>query len=162
MAAERHGSLEVFAADHGGFVVALEKELGVFARSFPVARGHHRGRPVELRFGPDGYNTRRTASATHTVIVVPTIAGLPPGLRVFPSMTGGVTAKGGRRGEAATWLAFPGREVALTAWLDRHGYVSVSDALGLRVHVPGVDLDPSTTHRWLDEVDALATTLEAR
>ena len=160
VAAERTASLHDFASAHGGFVVAEEREPGVFARSFPVAHGRHREREVVIRFGPDGYNTRRTASATHTVIALPSVGGLPSGLRVFRSLRGGLSAKGGRRGEAAVWLAAGGREAALGVWLERHGYVAISEAIGLRVHIAGVDHDPAKLARWLDAVDSLASALE--
>ena len=159
VARERRDHLGEFASFHGGFAVEERKEPGLFARRFPVATGLHRGRPVEIGFGPDGYNTRRTASATHTVLSIADVL-VPAGLRVFPSLRGGFTAKGGARGAASAWMAHGTRAGLLEEWRARHGYVSLSDALGLRVHVAGVSLPPPALVSRLDEAIDLMEALE--
>lgn len=158
---ERTSHLAEFAAFHGAFTVRQRREPGLFARTFPVAIGVHRGRAVEIGFGTDGFNTHRHASATHTVITVPQVAGLPPGLRVFPSMRGGLTVKGPRGGSATDWWTRAGRQHRMETWLADVGYVSLSEALGLCVHVDGVSIPPPELVAWLDRLVDLNEAIEA-
>lgn len=146
---------------HGGFTVVQEREQGIFGNTYPVAHGTHRDRAMVVRFGTNGYRQSREASETHTVVSIPDMRGLPPGLRIFPAIGGGLKAKGGARGVAQSWLADPRHYGPLTAWLSSVGYVSLSDRLGLAVHLEGVDIAPERLIAWLDEVVDLAESLEA-
>lgn len=150
--------LEEFCARSPQWGAQLESERGLFARSFPVGRGRWCGRELVVGFGSNGYATNRSATITHTVFTYPGLGGLPAGLRVFPGARGRLIAKGSSM--AKQWLAERGRLEHLDQHLRIHGYVAVSEAEGLRIHLPGVLPTDDEIRHGLDLLTDLSDALE--